>query len=178
MKKGSDQRHHMNEASNPDLWCDAQSTSTSRLNHLDSVSPPCHDCNHRPVMWLVTTLWKCDVNHVNRTYDHCNHCRKLTETTNRHERTTTPRPLSICTKMIYIYCVWHKASMYTQYIHSLPQSRLGTANYALITSSFCYHGSLRHWTVVHTTAAKFKPLVFNSDILFLKAIYTGTYPSR
>jgi hypothetical protein len=30
--------------------------------------------------------------------------------------------------------------MYTQYIHSLPQSRLGTANYALITSSFCYHG--------------------------------------
>jgi hypothetical protein len=34
--------------------------------------------------------------------------------------------------------------MYTQYIHSLPQSRLSTANYALITSSFCYHGSLRH----------------------------------
>jgi hypothetical protein len=32
--------------------------------------------------------------------------------------------------------------MHTQYIHSLPQSRLGTANYALITSSFCYHGSL------------------------------------
>jgi hypothetical protein len=32
--------------------------------------------------------------------------------------------------------------MYTQYIHSLPQSRLGTANYALITSSFCYHGHI------------------------------------
>jgi hypothetical protein len=25
--------------------------------------------------------------------------------------------------------------MYTQYIHSLPQSRLGTANYAIITVS-------------------------------------------
>jgi hypothetical protein len=48
--------------------------------------------------------------------------------------------------------------MYIQYIQSLFQPRLGTADYALVTSSLLHHDSLDTWTVVHMTAAKLKPL--------------------
>jgi hypothetical protein len=50
--------------------------------------------------------------------------------------------------------------MYMQYIQDLFQSRLGTADYALVTSRLHYMDSLDTWTVVHMTAAKFKPLTF------------------
>jgi hypothetical protein len=46
--------------------------------------------------------------------------------------------------------------MYIQYIQGLFQSRLGTADYALVTSSLHYSDSLDTWTVIHMTAAKFK----------------------
>jgi hypothetical protein len=55
--------------------------------------------------------------------------------------------------------------MYIQYIQGLFQSRLGTADYALVTSSSLYHRSLDTWTVVLMTAAKFKPLIFWIDSL-------------
>jgi hypothetical protein len=52
--------------------------------------------------------------------------------------------------------------MYIQYIQGLFQSRLGTADYALVSpSSLCYHGSLDTWRVVHMTTAKFKPHIFS-----------------
>jgi hypothetical protein len=50
--------------------------------------------------------------------------------------------------------------MYIQYIQGLFQSRLGTADYALVTSSLHYNDSLDTRTVVHMTAAKFKPLIY------------------
>jgi hypothetical protein len=51
--------------------------------------------------------------------------------------------------------------MYIQYIQGLFQSMLGTADYALVTSSLHYNDSLDTSTVIHMTAAKFKPLVFS-----------------
>jgi hypothetical protein len=50
--------------------------------------------------------------------------------------------------------------MYIQYIRvqGLFQSRLGTADYALVISSLHYNDSLVTWTVVHMTASKFKHL--------------------
>jgi hypothetical protein len=65
--------------------------------------------------------------------------------------------------LIFIFSVFDtvQACMYIQYTQSLFQSRLGTADYALLTSSLLYHGSLDAWTVVHMTAAKFKPLIFS-----------------
>jgi hypothetical protein len=51
--------------------------------------------------------------------------------------------------------------MYMQYIQGLFQSRLGTADYALVTSSLHYNDSLDTWTVIHMTASKFKPLIFS-----------------
>jgi hypothetical protein len=51
-----------------------------------------------------------------------------------------------------------------QYIQGLFQSRLGTADYALVTSSLHYNDSLVTSTVIHMTAAKFKPLIFKSLI--------------
>jgi riboflavin transporter FmnP len=51
--------------------------------------------------------------------------------------------------------------MYTQYIQGLFQSRLGTADYALVTSSLHYHGSLDTWMVVQMTADKFKSLIYS-----------------
>jgi hypothetical protein len=51
--------------------------------------------------------------------------------------------------------------MYIQYIQGLFQSRLGTADYALVTSSLHYNDSLDTWTVVHMTTAKFKPLILS-----------------
>jgi hypothetical protein len=48
---------------------------------------------------------------------------------------------------------------YLQYIQGLVQSRLGTADYAPVTSSLHYNDSLDTWTAVHVTAAKFKPLI-------------------
>jgi hypothetical protein len=50
--------------------------------------------------------------------------------------------------------------MYVQYIQGLFQSRLGTADYALVTSSLHYKRQSRHTTVVHVTAAKLKHLIF------------------
>jgi hypothetical protein len=38
---------------------------------------------------------------------------------------------------------------------------LGTADYALVTSSLQINDSLVTWTVTHMTAAKFKPLIFS-----------------
>jgi hypothetical protein len=62
-------------------------------------------------------------------------------------------------------CVWHSSGMYihmyVQCIQGLFQSRLGTADYALVTSSLNYNVSLVTWTVIHMTAAKFKPLIFS-----------------
>jgi hypothetical protein len=51
--------------------------------------------------------------------------------------------------------------MYIQYIQGLFQSRLGTGDYALHTSSLHYNYSLVTWTDIHMTAAKFKPLTFS-----------------
>jgi hypothetical protein len=51
--------------------------------------------------------------------------------------------------------------MYIQYIQGLFQSRHDTADYALVTSSLHYNDSLDTWTVIHMTAAKFKPLIFS-----------------
>jgi hypothetical protein len=51
--------------------------------------------------------------------------------------------------------------MNIQYIQCLFQSRLVTADYALVTSSLHYNDSLDTCTVVHMIAAKFKPLIFS-----------------
>jgi hypothetical protein len=51
------------------------------------------------------------------------------------------------TKDIYIICVWHSSGMYIQYMQGLFQSRLGTADDALVTSSLRYHGCLGIRTV-------------------------------
>jgi hypothetical protein len=51
--------------------------------------------------------------------------------------------------------------MYIQNIQGLFQTRIGTVDYALVTSSLRYHNSLHTWTVVHMNAAKFKPLIFS-----------------
>jgi hypothetical protein len=45
-------------------------------------------------------------------------------------------------------------------IQDLFQSRLGTADYALVTSSLHYNDSLVTWTLIYMTAAKFKLLIF------------------
>jgi hypothetical protein len=64
---------------------------------------------------------------------------------------------------IYIICVRHSSVIYNLYkihnIQGLSQFRLCTADYALVTSRLLYYGSLDTWTVVHMTAAKFKPLI-------------------
>jgi hypothetical protein len=54
--------------------------------------------------------------------------------------------------------------MYIQYIQGLLRSRLGTADYALVTSNLHYNDSLVTWTVMYMTAAKFKPLIFSCGI--------------
>jgi hypothetical protein len=41
-----------------------------------------------------------------------------------------------------IICVWHSSWMYIKYMQGLFQSRLGTADYALVTSSLHYNDSL------------------------------------
>jgi hypothetical protein len=46
--------------------------------------------------------------------------------------------------------------MYIQYIEGFFHSKLGTADYALVTSSLHYNDSLGTWTVIYMTAAKFK----------------------
>jgi hypothetical protein len=48
--------------------------------------------------------------------------------------------------------------MYIQYVKGLCQSRLSTADYAFISSSFRYNSSLVTWTVVCLTAAKFNSM--------------------
>jgi hypothetical protein len=50
--------------------------------------------------------------------------------------------------------------MYIQCIQGFFHSKLGTADYALVTSSLHYKDSLDTWIVIHMTAAKFKPLIF------------------
>jgi hypothetical protein len=61
--------------------------------------------------------------------------------------------------------------MYIQYIQSLFQYRLGTADYALLTSSLHYNDSLVTWTVVHMAAAKFKPLIFSVSGFALSTVH-------
>jgi hypothetical protein len=51
--------------------------------------------------------------------------------------------------------------MYIQYIQGLCQSRLDTADHALVTSSLHCNDSLDTWTVIHMTATQFKPLIFS-----------------
>jgi hypothetical protein len=67
----------------------------------------------------------------------------------------------VFTEDIYIICVWHSSGMYIQYIQGLFQSRLGTADYAIVTSSLHYSDTLVIWTVIHMTAAKFQPIIFS-----------------
>jgi hypothetical protein len=55
--------------------------------------------------------------------------------------------------------------MYIQYIQGLFQSRLGTADYALVTSSLHNNDSLVTGTVIHMTAAKFKPHIFRVAVV-------------
>jgi hypothetical protein len=64
---------------------------------------------------------------------------------------------------IFTLSVFDSSGMYIQYtrIQGLFQSRLGTADYALVTSSLLYHYSVDTGTVVHMLAAKFKPLRFS-----------------
>jgi hypothetical protein len=63
--------------------------------------------------------------------------------------------------------------MYIQYIKGLFQSSLSTAHYALVTSSLHYNDSLDTWTVIHMTAAKFKPLIFSAfNYTLLLSLYT------
>jgi hypothetical protein len=76
---------------------------------------------------------------------------------------------------IYIFCVIHISNMYIQYTQGLLQSRLGATDYALLfTSSSCYHGSSDTWTVVHMTAAKFKPLIFSACPVVLEKLQGNT----
>jgi hypothetical protein len=56
-----------------------------------------------------------------------------------------------------------KFTIYT----GLVQSRLGTADYVLVTSSLHYNDSLDTRTVIHMTAAKFEPLIFSVSGLAL-----------
>jgi hypothetical protein len=49
--------------------------------------------------------------------------------------------------------------MYIQYRQGFFHSKLFSADYALVTSSLHYKDSLGTWTVIHMTAAKFKPLI-------------------
>jgi hypothetical protein len=51
--------------------------------------------------------------------------------------------------------------MYTEYKQGIFQSRLGTADYALVTSNLHINDRLVTWTVIHMTATKFKPLIFS-----------------
>jgi hypothetical protein len=68
-----------------------------------------------------------------------------------------PRPIFLSPwDFLLDSCGLHISGMYIQYIQGLLQSRLGTANYALVTSSLHYNDSLVTWTVIHMTAAKFK----------------------
>jgi hypothetical protein len=65
---------------------------------------------------------------------------------------------------IFILSVWHSSGMYSyiQYVQGHFQSRLGTADYALVTSSLHSYDSLDTWTVVLMTAAKLSLLYFLS----------------
>jgi hypothetical protein len=50
--------------------------------------------------------------------------------------------------------------MYIQYIQGLFQSRLGTADYALVTSSLHYNDSLVTWTVIYIPSPNLSLLYF------------------
>jgi hypothetical protein len=64
--------------------------------------------------------------------------------------------------------------MYIQKIQGIFQTRLGTADNALVTSSLHYNDSLDTWTVVHMTAAKFKPLIiYVMYVVWQEFIYIG-----
>jgi hypothetical protein len=56
--------------------------------------------------------------------------------------------------------------MYTEYIQGLFQSRFGTADHNLLH----YNDSLVTWTIIHMTAAKFKPLIFSVSGLDLSNV--------
>jgi hypothetical protein len=77
---------------------------------------------------------------------------------------------TVCAKDNYIICVRHSSGVYIRYIQGLFQSRLGTADYALVTSSCLYYGSLDTLTEVHMTAAKFKPLILSMSVFTLSNI--------
>jgi hypothetical protein len=64
-------------------------------------------------------------------------------------------------RYLHYLCLTQFRDVYIQYIQGLFQSRLGTADYALVTTSLHYNDSLDTWTVVHMTAVKFKPLIFS-----------------
>jgi hypothetical protein len=61
--------------------------------------------------------------------------------------------------------MWYSSRMYirVQYIQGIFQSRLSTADYALVTSNLHNNDSLVTWTVIRMTAAKFKPLIFSES---------------
>jgi hypothetical protein len=60
--------------------------------------------------------------------------------------------------------------MCIRYVQDLCQSRLSTADYALISSTFAYNSSLASGTVVCLTAAKFKHLLFSMSGFSLSII--------
>jgi hypothetical protein len=60
--------------------------------------------------------------------------------------------------------------MYIQYIQGIFQSRLGTADHALVTSNLHNNDNLITWTVIHMTAAKFKPLIFSVSCFALSNV--------
>jgi hypothetical protein len=61
----------------------------------------------------------------------------------------------------YLHYLWYSSRTHIQYIQGIVQSRLGTADFALVTSNVHNNDSLDTWTVIHMTAAKFKPLIFS-----------------
>jgi hypothetical protein len=70
--------------------------------------------------------------------------------------------LSICSNLlVFMLHVFYSSAIYVEYVQSFIQSRLSTADYALLlTSSSGHNGSLGTWTVVNVTDAKFEPFVF------------------
>jgi hypothetical protein len=68
--------------------------------------------------------------------------------------------LSLCA----IYILHVIKCMYIQHIQVLYQGQGQYSRSCPINSSSCYNGSLVTWTVVSLTAAKFKPLIFPTQV--------------
>jgi hypothetical protein len=73
----------------------------------------------------------------------------------------------------YLHYLWYSSRLYIQYIQGIVHSRLGTADYALVTSNLHNNDSLVTWTVIHMTAAKFKPLIFYVSGFALSNVANG-----